>query len=396
MKTNFITLIAFLFILPLNIMAQDKKEDGYRFTIQKELKTTSVKNQYRSGTCWSFATLSFLESELMRMGKGEHDLSEMFIVHQNYLDRGVDFVRYHAKKSFSAGAEATDVTNAIKKYGIVPQEAYQGDLYGEKQPVHGEMDAVLDAYLNAVIKNKNRKLSTAWKKGYANVLNSYLGNTPDTFMYQGKEYTPISFRDQLGLDMDNYVAIASYMHHPYYTEFIFEGPDNWSLGTVYNVPLNEMMDVINSALEQGYSMAWGSDVSEKGFAFRKGIAVVPETQAKNMADSEISKWENMSKSDKKSYGLDKPVKEKNITPELRQLAFDNYQSTEDHLMHMVGTAKDQNGTLYYLIKNSWGTDNNPYKGYFYASESFVKYKTLSVLVHKDALSAELRKKLDIK
>ena len=375
-----------------------KKEEkkSYQFTIEKQLKATEVKDQHRSGTCWAYAISSFLESELIRMGKGEFDLSEMFIVNRNYHLRAKDYVRFHGMKSFSAGAEGWDALNVIKQFGILPQEAYTGNTFDEILPVHGEMDAILKAYVDAVVKNKNKKISSVWMKGFDGVLDAYLGEIPESFMYKGKEYNTKSFASDLGLNMDDYVTITSYMHHPFYESFIFEGADNWSLGEVLNVPMDEMMQVVDYAIEKGYTIAWGSDVSEKGFAFRKGVAVVPETESKNMADSEISKWQNMSKDQKSAYGTEYPVKEKVITQEMRQIAFDNYESTEDHMMHIVGTAKDQNGSEYYLVKNSWGTDLNSHEGYFYASKAFVEYKSVSVLMHKDAIPAEIAKKLGLK
>ncbi|WP_372755499.1 aminopeptidase C [Labilibaculum sp.] len=381
------------------LAAAKKKEESkktYQFTIEKQLEATPVKDQYRSGTCWSFASISFLESELIRMGKGEVDLSEMFIVNRNYHLRAVDYVRYHGKKSFSAGAEGWDVLNAIRQFGLLPHQAYSGNTFGETMPVHGEMDEVLKAYVDAIVKNKNKKITPVWMKGFDGILDAYLGEIPETFTFEGKEYSPESFRDDMGLNMDDYITITSYTHHPFYEKFIFEGPDNWSLGEVYNLPVDEMMQVVDHAIAYGYTIAWGSDVSEDGFSYRKGVAVVPDTEIKNMADSEISKWEDMSREEQSAYGSDYPVKEKVISQKMRQSAFDNYESTEDHLMHMVGTAKDQNGSKYYLIKNSWGTDNNPYQGYFYASKAFVEYKTISLMLHKDAIPEEIAKKLGLK
>ncbi|MRT91694.1 aminopeptidase C [Ancylomarina sp. 16SWW S1-10-2] len=374
-----------------------KKEDkkSYEFTIEKQIKTTDVKDQYRSGTCWVYGMNSFLESELIRNGKGEFDLSEMFVVNKNYHLRAIDYVRFHGMKSFSAGAEGWDVLNVIKQFGIVPQEAYSGNTFDETLPVHGEMDAVLHSYVEAIVKNKNKKITPVWIKGFDGVLDAYLGEIPESFQYKGKEYTAKSFADELGLNMDDYVTITSFTHHPFYKSFVFEGADNWSLGEVLNVPMDEMMQIVDNAIDKGYSIAWGSDVSEKGFAYRKGVAVVPDTESKNMADSEISKWQNMSRDQKSAYGTDYPVKEKEITQEMRQEAFDNYESTEDHMMHIVGNAKDQNGSKYYLVKNSWGTDMNTYGGYFYASKPFLQYKTISILIHKEAIPAEIAKKLGL-
>lgn len=376
-----------------------QKDEGakksYQFTIEKQLASTPVKNQHRSGTCWVHGTISFLESELLRLGKGEFDLSDMFIVNKNYQMRAKDYVRFHGTKRFSAGAEGWDVLNVIREFGIVPQEIYTGNTIGESMPVHGEMDAVLKAYVDAVVKNRNKKLTPVWMKGLDGILEAYLGEIPSTFNYNGAEYTPNTFADHLGLDMDDYVTIGSYTHHPFYEGFIFEGADNWSLGEIYNVPLEEMIVLIDEAIEKGYSMAWVSDVSDKGFSHQKGVAVIPDTDSETMDDAEISKWEKMSKDEKSTYGLDYPVQEKEITQEMRQLAFDNYETTEDHLMHLVGTAKDQNGTKYYIIKNSWGTDRNEHGGFFYASEAWVKYKSLSIMMHKDAIPNEIAKKLGL-
>ncbi|PKQ62435.1 aminopeptidase [Labilibaculum filiforme] len=398
MKNRFILTAILAIGLLQSSSAQKKAEqkNTYQFTIEKQLQATPVKNQYRSGTCWAYASISFLESELLRMGKPEFDLSEMFIVNRNYHLRAMDYIRFHGMKSFSAGAEGWDALNIVKNFGMLPQDAYSGNTFDESMPVHGEMDEVLKAYVDAVVKNKNKKISPVWRKGFDGILDAYLGEIPETFTYGGAEYTPESFRDTMGLNMDDYLTITSYTHHPFYESFIFEGADNWSLGEVYNLPMDEMMQVVDNAIEKGYSLAWGSDVSEDGFSHRKGVAVVPETETKSMDNAEISKWENMSKDEKSVYGLDYPVKEKQITQEMRQVAFDNYESTEDHLMHMVGTAKDQNGNKYYLIKNSWGTDNNSHAGYFYASKAFVQYKTVGLLLHKDAIPVAIAKKLGLK
>jgi bleomycin hydrolase len=376
----------------------EKKEEGYVFTDVKRLPATSIKDQHRSGTCWSFSGLSFIESEMIRMGKSEVDLSEMFVVWQTYSERAYKHVRMHGKFNFGGGGAFHDVTNCIRKYGIVPEEVYTGLHYGEDGHTHGEMDLLLKDYVDAVIKNRNRKLTPVWHKGFNGILDAYLGEIPEKFDYKGKEYTPQTFaKDYVGVNPDDYVEISSYTHHPFYSKFVIEVPDNWSWDQVYNVPLNEMMEIMESAIMNGYTLGWASDVSEKGFSFRNGVAIVPEADTKNMTDSEISKWENMSTKEKASklYSFNAPGKEKEITQEMRQEAFDNYKTTDDHGMHITGIAKDQKGSKYFIVKNSWGLDNNDYEGYFYASFPFVAYKTMSFMVHKDAIPAHLREKMGL-
>ena len=376
----------------------EKKEAGYKFTDVKVLKDTPVKDQNRSGTCWSFSGLGFLEAEMLRLGKPEVDLSEMFIVWHTYDEKAVKHVRLHGNLNFAAGGAFHDVTNMVKNYGIVPEEVFHGLNYGEEKHVHGEMDRVLKEQVDAVILNRNKKLSTAWRDAIRGTLNSYLGEIPETFEYEGKEYTPKSFAEEyVGLDMDDYVQISSYTHHPFYSKFIIEVPDNWMWGQVYNVPIDEMEEIIDFSIENDFTVAWAADVSEKGFnTSKKGVAVIPEVNKEEMSDAEIAKWEDMSDKEKeeKIYKLEKPGKEKKITQEMRQISFDNYQTTDDHGMLIVGTAKDQNGTIYYRVKNSWG-EYNDYKGYFYASKPYIRYKTMSIMVHKDGIPKHIRKKLNL-
>ncbi|MBC8004864.1 MAG: aminopeptidase, partial [Verrucomicrobia bacterium] len=375
-----------------------EKESGYQFTPVKEIPCTSVKDQYRSGTCWSFSGLGFLEAEMLRLGKPVVDLSEMYVVNHTYSDKAFKYVRLHGSLNFSAGGAFHDVTNVIKKYGIVPEEVYKGLQYGEEKHVHGELDNVLLDYVKAVVENPNKKLSTAWYDALNSTLATYFGELPKTFTYQGKEYTPQSFaKEFVGLNMDDYVEISSYTHHPFYSKFIIEVPDNWSWDYVYNVPLNEMDEIIDNSINNGYTVAWAADVSEKGFSTsQKGIAVVPVFDKANMTDAEITKWEKQTEKDKNEelYKLDKPGKEKVITQELRQIEFDSFQTTDDHGMLIVGTAKDQLGNIYYKVKNSWGEYNN-YNGFFYASKPYVQYKTMSIMVHKDAIPKNIRKKLNL-
>jgi bleomycin hydrolase len=398
MKKLLLGIMAFS-VMSISAIAQDeaeKKDEGYVFTMKKEIKVTPVKDQYRAGTCWSYSGLAFVEAELLRMGKPEVDLSELFIVWYSYSDKAKKYVRMHGNINFGGGGAFHDVFNVIRDHGIVPEEAYKGLNYGEDNHVHGEFDAVLKAYVSAIKENENKKLSTAWHNGFNGILDAYLGKLPEEFTYNGKKYTPKSYADELGINTDDYVNITSYTHHPFYSQFILEIPDNWAWGLAYNVTLDEMMQVMDNAINNGFTVCWGADVSEKGFKWSKGVAVVPEEDRPDLDGLERDKWEKLSAKEKESmlYGLDKIMPEKKITQETRQLAFDNFQTTDDHGMLINGIATDQNGTKYYYVKNSWNTAN-VYNGYFYASEAFVRYKTMNIVVHKDALPKELKKKLGI-
>jgi bleomycin hydrolase len=397
----FVALIA-IFSAPINLLfaqeTEKEKPEGYIFTPTKEIKYTHVKNQNRSGTCWSFSGIGFLESELIRKGKGEFDLSEMWIVKHAYSEKADQYVRMHGNWNFGGGGAFFDVFAMIDKYGIVPNSVYKGGEYGEDLPVHGEIDALLKAYVDVIIKNPNKKLSNAWKKGYDAILDAYFGKDPEKFFYNGKEYTPKSFAVSLGLNMKDYISITSFTHHPFYLQFAIEIPDNWIMETSYNLPLNEMMRVINNAIENGYTVAWGGDVSDKGFNWKKGIAILPEKDVESMDGSDKARWENLSQGDKEIelYSFEKPGKERKITQEIRQEAFDNYSVTDDHGMILVGKAIDQNGTSYFIVKNSWGVDSrNPYGGFLYASEPYVALQTINIIVHKDAIPADIKKKLGI-
>ncbi|MCF6331914.1 MAG: aminopeptidase [Draconibacterium sp.] len=403
MKLRVILAVLFMaftasYVLAENGDKKDKKPEGYVFKDEITLPATPVKNQYRSGTCWSFSGLSFLESEMLRLGKPVVDLSEMFIVWHSYSEKAQKDVRVHGSLNFSAGGAFHDVTNVIRDFGIVPESVYDGLNYGEDKHVHGEMDRVLKQHVDAVIENKNRKLSTVWLEAVEGTLNTYLGEIPQKFEYEGKSYTPQSFAsDFVGLNMDDYVEITSFSHHPFYSKFILEVPDNWSWDEVYNVPLNEMEEIIDYSLNNGFTVAWAADVSEKGFvSSNKGVAVVPSAKTEDMSDAEIARWDTLSEKDreKELYKIEKPVPEIVVTQEMRQAAFDNYSTTDDHGMHIIGTAKDQEGVTFYKVKNSWG-DYNKYKGYFYVSKPYVNYKTTCIMVHKDAIPQSIREKLDL-
>lgn len=386
---------ALLFACAFSTVAQDSSE--YVFTPVKELKVTPVKNQNRTGTCWSFSGIGFFESELLRLGKGEYDLSEMFVVNHSYKDKADKFVRLHGKLNFGQGGSFEDVLYVMKNYGAVPESVLTGLQYGEDMHVHGELEALAGAYVNTVVKNENGKLSTAWKSGYEGIIDSYLGKIPEKFMYNGKEYTPESFAKELGLNIDDYVSLTSYTHHPFYTQFALEIEDNWRWANSYNLPLNEFMEVFDNAINTGYTIAWGSDVSEKGFT-RNGIAVVPDIKALETSGSDQDKWVGLSKTEKENEIkklIEKPCQELTVNQKMRQEGYDNYQTTDDHGMIIYGIAKDQSGKKFYMVKNSWGTENK-YKGTWYASEAFVAYKTMNIIVHKDALPKAIAKKLGIK
>jgi aminopeptidase C len=337
-----------------------------------------------------------LESELLRKGKPEYDLSEMFIVYHSYLDKADKYVRMHGGSNFAAGGSCYDVFYVLKNYGAVPQSVYEGLNYGEDKNRHGELDAILKSYVDAVIANKNKKLSTAWKRGFKAVLNEYFGVYPEKFNAGGKEYTPKTYAESLGLNIDDYVSLTSFTHHPFYTQFAVEIPDNWRGSESYNIPLDEFARVLDYAIDNGFTIAWATDVSEKGFS-RNGVAVNPETKIDNLPGSDQARWLNISQKEmeEKIYKLNRPQPEVQVTQELRQEGFDNYQTTDDHGMIIYGKAKDQNGTKYYLVKNSWGTESE-YKGLWYASESFVLHKTISIVVHKDAIPEDIKKKSGIK
>ena len=399
MKKNILfTVMLFISLAVLSqvIFAQDKNEgEGFVFTMVKDIPATPVKNQYRSGTCWSFSSLAFFESELLRMGKGEYDLSDMFVVHKTYAEKAKKYVRFQGSINFGGGGAFHDVIFVMNEYGMVPEEVYSGKVIGEENHVHGELDEVTKAYMDAVIKNKNKKLSPVWFEGFEGILDAYLGEIPEKFSYQGKEYTAKSFATELGINGHDYIEIGSYTHHPFYEKFILEVPDNWMFDEIYNIPLDDMMAVIDHAINNGYTVAWGSDISEKGFSWKNGVAIVPDENLKDLTGTEKEKWEKLTDKEKKDalYSFDGPVKEKIITQEMRQAEFDNYESTDDHGMQITGIATDQDGNKYYKVKNSWGNDDHIYDGYFFASEAFVKLKTIDIMVHKNAIPSTISKKL---
>ncbi|MCH5226986.1 MAG: aminopeptidase [Muribaculaceae bacterium] len=368
---------------------------GFTFTDIKVLPTTSVKDQNKSGTCWSFAATSFVEEDVMRRGGPELDLSEMWAVRNCYIDKAKKYIRTNGVTNFAAGGAASDVFYVADNYGLVPEAAYPGLNYGEDKHNHGELDAVLKAYLDAVKKNPNKKLSTAWLPGFIGILDAYLGPAPESFIVDGKTYTPESYARQLGVKSDDFISLTSYTHHPFYESFVIEIPDNWTWAESFNVPMDEMKLTVDNALDKGYTVCWSADVSEGGFQWKNGFALLPEPKTgADLEGTELSRWVKLSDKDRENetFKIKGPVKEQTVTQESRQKSFDNYQTTDDHGMVIVGYATDQEGNKYYKVKNSWDT-NQLYDGYLYVSEPYFLEKTISVMVNKEALPQQIASKL---
>lgn len=393
-------LFAALAFVGLGAFAQEKKEATPDFTVVKENPITSIKNQNQAGTCWCYSSLAFIESELLRMGKGEYDFSEMFIVHNTYLDRADKAVRTHGDISFSQGGSFYDVIYGMETFGLVPEaEMRPGVMYGKELSVHNELSAVSDAVVAAIAEGKHRSLQVSpdgqplWKKAIEAIHDIYLGERPEKFTYNGKEYTPKSFYESLGLKAEDYISLTSYTHHPFYEPFVLEIQDNWRWAQSYNLPIDEFMQVFDNAIMEGYTIAWGSDVSEAGFN-RHGKATMPDNAKKtDLEGSDMAKWLKLSEEEKKN--TPKPSAEKWCTQEERQIAYDNWETTDDHGMQIFGIAKDKDGVEYYMVKNSWG-EAGDYKGIWYASKAFARYKTMNIVVHKNAIPKDIRKKLGIK
>lgn len=368
------------------------------FTTIKANPITSVKDQNRSGTCWDYSTLSFFEAEILKATGKDVDLCEAFVANKTYMERAIQVVRFHGDCQFSQGGSAEDVLATLKTYGICPEDAmpFPGSLYGDSLNNFNEFFTVLEPYVNAISRSSSKKLSTQWKVGLQGILDAYLGKCPEKFTYEGKEYTPKSFAASLGLNFNDYVSITSYTHHPFYTGFAVEVQDNWRFPLSYNLPMDEMMQVIDNAIQQGYTIAWGGDVSEEGFT-RKGLAYAIDTKAtESLAGSDMAKWLKMSDTKKKSLidSLGCTVPEIVPTQELRQERFDNWQLTDDHGMLIYGIAKDQNGREYYMVKNSWG-ETGDYKGTWYMTKTFIAANTMDFLVNKNAIPKSIRKKLGL-
>lgn len=379
------------------LLAMSVSAQTYDFTVTDSVAVTPVKNQASSGTCWCFATASFLESELLRKGKGEHDLSEMFIVRQKLINQLNDNYLRRGRGNIGQGSLSHTFLNAYNQVGIVPEEVYSGINYDSPRHNHGEMMAMLVAVAGVALKAKKR--SPQYDAMVKSVLDTYLGSLPETFTYRGKTYTPESFAESLGINTSDYVELTSFTHHPYYEAFELEVPDNWEHARQYNLPLDELMDVIDGALRSGYSVCWDGDVSERGFRFANGAAINPDVRdlsRYSAADSAVFAPLTEAQRLDSVMTFSRPYPEIVVTPEVRQEGFESFVTTDDHLMHLTGLAKDQNGTKYYVTKNSWGTDRNGFGGYLNMSESFVRAKTIYVMLHKDALPAALRKRLGIR
>ncbi|WP_413999558.1 aminopeptidase C [Flavobacterium sp. W1B] len=367
----------------LKVNASAKSKESFKFKDIINLANTSVKDQGSSGTCWSYCTNSYLESEMIRLGKQPVELSQIFSARNTYVEKGKNYVRMHGAITLGDGGALHDVINMYAKYGAIPQEAYTGLNYGTSKNKFAEMGSLMEGLLAAVVKNPNGELTPNWIKAYTAVIDSYLGQVPENFNYKGKNYTPQTFaKEVVGINPTDYIEISSFSDSPYYTKMTMMVPDNWSLDQIYNVQLNDMTNIIDNALKNGFTVAWASDVSEKSFSWKNGVAYVP---TKKMEEMTAEEKENM---------FNGPKAELEITPELRQNAFDNYQTTDDHAMHIVGLAKDQTGKEYYIVKNSWGATND-YKGYLNVSKNYVKYKTTAFMVNKAGIPADIAKKMGV-
>jgi bleomycin hydrolase len=394
-KSVYTLLAACILSYPIKAQNQsDSVNEKFVFTKKIELPATSVKDQASTGTCWSYATTSFIESELIRMTKDTFDLSEMYFVRKAYEAKAIQYVRLHGTANFGEGGQAHDVMNVIRTNGMISQTAYSGLANGQTKPDHAELESLLSAMVSAISKNPGGKLSPEWSNSISAILDIYLGKVPVTF--GPDNLTTLEFAKKI--NPDDYVEITSYNHHPFYTEFALEVPDNWSGDRYYNVHLNELIEIMDFSLEHGYTVNWDGDVSDKGFSYKNGIAILPEVNIDNIAASERGKWDKLTEKERRQqfYLFEKPVPEKVVTQENRQAAFDNFSSTDDHLMHITGTVIDQNGKRYFRTKNSWAADSNKDGGYLTISEAYIRMNTIAIMVNKEGIPKEIRKKLGIR
>lgn len=396
MNKIIILLTVLLSTLFFNLEAKDKSKDkdGYGFLVVVDVPVTPVKNQFKSGTCWSFATTSYIEAEVLRLTKKTVDLSEMFFVYHAYITKARSFVQLHGSSNFGPGGQAHDVLDVVKAHGFVDEADYSGLGYGTEKHVHGEIDEVLGDFLKGVIANKNGAISPVWPVAFVSILNAYLLEPPTK---TSSGITTENYAKSLKFSSEDYVELTSYLHHPFYTKFRLEIPDNWSFDqNYYNLPIDDLVSVIDNGLNNGYTVCWDGDVSDPGFSHKDGVAIIPETKINNLQGTEMSRWEKLTKEDlkKNAFEFKGPVPEKVIDQKARQKNFDNYKTTDDHLMHLTGIVKDNNGTIYYKTKNSWG-DSNDMGGYLNMSTSYIRLNTIAIMVHKNAIPQEIRKKLGL-
>lgn len=398
MKKTIVLALLAVFAMSASAATQDNKKENPNkpvFTVVKENPITSIKNQNRSGTCWDYSTLSFFESEILKATGKTYDLCESFVANKTYMDRAIQVVRFHGDCEFAQGGSAYDVLHCIQNYGICPENAmpFPGSLYGDSLNNFNEFFSILTPYVMAIAKSTSKKLTPAWRNGFQGVLDAYLGKCPENFVYQGKTYTPKTFAASLGLNWNDYVTFTSYTHHPFWTQFAVEVQDNWRFPLSWNVPIEEITKIIDNAIMNGYTVAWGGDVSEDGFT-RDGLAYMYDTKKlESMEGSDMARWLKLSKAEKKnivdSLGVNAP--EIKPTQKQRQERFDNWELTDDHGMLIYGIAKDQNGKEYYIVKNSWG-ETGEYKGIWYMTKTFIVANTMDFMINKNAVPKDIRKK----
>ena len=398
MKKTIVLALLAVFAMSASAVTQDNKKENPNkpvFTVVKENPITSIKNQNRSGTCWDYSTLSFFESEILKATGKTYDLCESFVANKTYMDRAIQVVRFHGDCEFAQGGSAYDVLHCIQNYGICPENAmpFPGSLYGDSLNNFNEFFSILTPYVMAIAKSTSKKLTPAWKNGFQGVLDAYLGKCPENFVYQGKTYTPKTFAASLGLNWNDYVTFTSYTHHPFWTQFAVEVQDNWRFPLSWNVPIEEITKIIDNAIMNGYTVAWGGDVSEDGFT-RDGLAYMYDTKKlESMEGSDMARWLKLSKAEKKNIvdSLGVNVPEIKPTQKQRQERFDNWELTDDHGMLIYGIAKDQNGKEYYMVKNSWG-ETGEYKGIWYMTKAFIVANTMDFMINKNAVPKDIRKK----